>query len=386
MPAPRKPLRGKGSASLGRRPVRTAGGQGLQYTKGGESTAPGLSPAQQRWIIENVLGARTRKPGQPEIIESGMRGSSVGKLLGQMTRRQASQRALMAGQPEMARSPRDVSDVMAQLFEQEQARRAILAKLPPDQRAKAEELLRRFGEEAGRSMRPSEAVRQVEEMAARRGGQQPVSRQRPYRKPSVEWQSKGAQELAAKRAAAARRGEKARQGERDQWRRLYDENLARLVAGPAPRRGPGIDVLGGLEQGAKRRALLADREALLRKATTEQKRQARDMTNQAWQGMKSGQAEEARRRATKTTVVGVTKNGKRGTEVLPGVPARGAGMREIPVERPPQYVVDPERTDVGGDVTWRMVVQRLQERQAVARRAARKQRIQAVKAKRTPTQ
>lgn len=42
----------------------------LQYVDGGESTARGLTPGQQRFVMEDVLGLRQPKPGQPTIIEA----------------------------------------------------------------------------------------------------------------------------------------------------------------------------------------------------------------------------------------------------------------------------------------------------------------------------
>lgn len=63
-----------------RKPVTTAGGQGTQYTSGGEKSAPGLSAAQRKWVRENVLGVRERKPGRPEIVEAGVSGGRSAAL------------------------------------------------------------------------------------------------------------------------------------------------------------------------------------------------------------------------------------------------------------------------------------------------------------------
>lgn len=380
MPAPRKPLRGKGSAKLGTKSsVRTAGGQGLQYTSGGESSAKGLTAAQKKWIRENVLGVRQRKPGQPEIIEAGVSGA-----------RKAAMKALLAGEPQLIETTkRSVAKQAEALYESEKRWRSMLKKLDPADRAKAEQLLRRFGPESGyyKPMERTEVLRQVEQAAARRSGKQPVKKAaRPYRKPAVEYRSKAAEDLAAKRAASAKRAQQAREKAREEWKKMYSEQLARIVVSRPSNSSKGIDVIGNLERGAQRRKLLQNPKLLAREATDAQKAAARKATDAQWKAQQQTDLSAAKFRARQDYSIGVTKKGVRSVEKIPGLSRRDAGMKEIPVKRPPRAVIDPSRTDAGGDVTWRMVAQRAREAEKAARRAARKRRIQAVKAKKTPTQ
>lgn len=367
-------VRGDGTR---RRPVKTAGGQGTKYTSGGEKSAPGLSAAQRKWVRENVLGVRDRKPGRPEIVEAGVSGA-----------RKAALKALLAGEPRLIETTtRSVAKQAEDLYESEKRWRSILKKLDPADRAKAEQLLRRFGPESGyyKPMDRTEVLRQVEEASARRSGKKPKSStQGSYRKPAVEWKSKAAEDLAAKRAASAKRGEASRQMQRDQWREMFDQNLASIVLGPEKRKFSGVDVIGRLERASRVREATKDPRALLKRATPEQQRRARDLTNEQWTKLKSYQASDAMRRARTDITIGVTKNGKRSEETIKGI-SRRESSAEIPIQREPTVAsIDPSRTDVGGDVTWKMVEQRFREAQAAARRAARKQRIAQVKAKKIP--